>query len=112
MPCATLAQEQWFGRERRRVMRWFDHERPVLRGQPADTTLRALQRCGEAPFVRGPMAQLLDEVAVDLRQRTGLVWAPFALDHTVGADVLVVALAGAMPVLCGGARRRGSASVA
>ncbi|MEZ5963168.1 MAG: 4Fe-4S binding protein [Planctomycetota bacterium] len=95
VPSATPAQEQWFGAHRRRVVRWFDLERPVLRGQECDPDLRTLQRAGRAPFVLSPVAALLQQAVVDVERSTGAAWTPVRTRGAEKAEVLVVALDGA-----------------
>ena len=93
VPSRTPAQELLFGKDRRRVVRWFDLERPVLRGQPAEPLLRTLQRAGMAPFVHSPVAELLRQVAADVQQVTGVAWSPARVTAADKAAVVVVGLA-------------------
>lgn len=90
---ATPSQEQLFGRDRRRVVRWFDLERPVLRGQPSDPALATLQRAGFAPFVQAPVMKLLQDVAAEVQLATGSVWSAVDTAGCEHADVLVIGLA-------------------
>lgn len=94
MPSRTPAQELLFGNQRRRVVRWFDHERPVLRGQPADPALRLLQRASSGPFVAAPAARLLDDAAAEVQRATGVAWSRVTSVGPDKADVVVVTLPG------------------
>jgi ferredoxin len=96
VPAATPAQELWFGKERRRVVRWFDPERPVLRGQQGDVALATLQRAGVAAFVHSPVPQLLQAVAAEVQAATGVAWSAADMQDTDKAEVLVVGLRDAM----------------
>lgn len=92
VPSSTPAQQQLFGSDRRRVVRWFDLERPVSRGQPADATLRTLQRAGVAPFFGAPTTALLQRIAADVLRATGKAWAPFTATALDKAAVAIVGL--------------------
>lgn len=92
VPSATPAQELLFGRHRRRVVRWFDHERPVLRGQHAGAELATLQRSGVAPFFLSPAAELLQQVAAERQLATGAAWSPYTATAAEHADVLLIGL--------------------
>lgn len=99
---ATPAQELLFGKQRRRVIRWFDLERPVLRGAVADAGLRTLQRAGTGPFFHSPVAELLQQVAAELQLATGVAWAPVTTSGSAPADVLVLGLGDASAAVAAG----------
>jgi ferredoxin/pyruvate/2-oxoacid:ferredoxin oxidoreductase alpha subunit len=96
VPSRTPSQEHLFGAKRRRIVRWFDAERPVLRGQETALALRALQQAGAGPFVQGPVAELLLQAAADVQKATGMAWSPVSSVGSEKAPVAVVGLADAM----------------
>ncbi len=96
---ATPSQEHLFGRDRRRVVRWFDLERPVLRGQRAQPAVATLQRAGFGPFVQAPVRTLLQDVAAEVQLATGATWSAVDTANCDRAEVLVIGLAGVTAAL-------------
>ncbi|GAB4158219.1 MAG: hypothetical protein Fur0037_25820 [Planctomycetota bacterium] len=94
VPSETPAQRMLFGPNRRRIPRWFDPERPVMRGQRGDAGTFALRLAGEALFSCENIPSLLERAAGMLLEATGWRWEPFSFTNAEKSRALVVGIEG------------------
>jgi len=71
VPSPTMAQQLLFGRQRRRVPRWYDLERPVLHGAVQGRDVWALGAAARRPYGWDTLLPLLDEAWRALARSAG-----------------------------------------
>ncbi|MFQ5653282.1 MAG: hypothetical protein ACE5GW_00950 [Planctomycetota bacterium] len=91
VPPPTPAQRIIFGGPRRRVPRWHDLDRPMLRGPLQDPRSWALGRAGGGPFFDDHIPGLLDAALSGLGDLTGRWRSAVSTHHVDEASTILVA---------------------
>lgn len=87
----TVAQRLLFGRERRRVPRWHDVDRPVLQGALYDRDSYALGAVGRHTFFDSQLQASLRDAMAQFESLTGRRYALTTSYRLAGADTVFVA---------------------
>lgn len=86
----TVAQRMLLGRERRRVPRWHDLDRPALQGAGFDRDNYVLGAVGRQAFFDEYLSRCLDEALADFVELTGRRYDAVSKHRTDDADVVFV----------------------
>lgn len=98
IPCPTPAQRLLFGEERRRVVRWFDPDRPVALGASLGGDDLASALVGETVFFGAHVRELSKAAAARLAKLTGRTLVPVVRHRCEDADVAIVVQGAAIEV--------------
>lgn len=104
-PCPTEAQRVLFGPDRRRMVRWFDPDHPVVLGGDTLPQDVARARVARELYFQSHVREIAEEAMVDLSARVGRhigFIEPFGVDD---AEVVVVAAGGAADAAWSAARQ-------
>lgn len=96
--CPTPAQRLVFGETRRRVVRWFDPDRPVALGASLGGDDLASALIGETVFFGAHVAGITTSAAERISELTGRAFAPLLRHRVEDADAVLVVQGAAVEV--------------